>query len=248
MRVAVAGGTGLVGKALVEALRVDGHDPVVIARSTGVDLLTGEGLDTALAGVDAVVDVTNTAATTAAETREFFGTVAGNLLAAGARAGVRHHVLLSIVGIDAIEGNAHYAGKRRQEAVVTAGPVPWTMQRATQFHEFAQMVVGWTRRDGTAVVPPLLVQPVAVLDVAAVLASLAVGPPRGRVTDLAGPGPQDLVDMARRTLVARGEPPLRLVPSWRDGPFGVEMAGEVLLPAPDARIAPISFDAWLTSL
>jgi uncharacterized protein YbjT (DUF2867 family) len=244
MRIAVVGGTGLVGRHTVEALERAGHEVVVVARSRGVDVTTGAGLDEALAGVESVVDVTNTTATVPAAAQEFFGTTTGRLLAAERRAGVGHHVVLSIVGLDLVEGNAHYAGKRRQEELVQAGPVPVTVLRATQFHEFAEMVVGWTRQGDVAIVPPLLVQPVAAADVGRDLAEIATGPPQGRAPDLAGPEPQDLVDMARRTLVARGES-VRLVPSWRDGPFGVEMAGEVLLPGPGARLAPTTFDAWL---
>jgi uncharacterized protein YbjT (DUF2867 family) len=244
MRIAVVGGTGLVGRYTAEALEREGHEAVVVARSRGVDVATGAGLDGALAGVEAVVDVTNTTATDPAAAREFFGTTTGHLLAAERRAGVAHHVVLSIVGLDLVEGNAHYAGKRRQEKLVEAGSIPFTILRATQFHEFAEMVVGWTRRGDVATVPPLLVQPVAASDVGRVLAEITTAPPQGRAPDLAGPETQDLVDMARRALAARGES-IRLVPSWREGPFGVEMAGEVLLPGPDALLAPTTFDAWL---
>ena len=244
MRVAVVGGTGLVGRHTVEALEDAGHEAVVVARSAGVDLTTGAGLDGALVGVESVVEVTNTTVTDPAEAREFFGMTTGSLLAAEKRAGVGHHVVLSIAGVDLVEGNAHYAGKRRQEELVEVGSTPFTIQRATQFYEFAGMVVGWTRQGDVATVPPLLMQPVAASDVGGVLAEVATGKPRGRAPDLAGPEIQDLVDMARRALAARGES-VRLVPSWRDGPFGVEMAGEVLLPGPDARIAPTTFDEWL---
>jgi uncharacterized protein YbjT (DUF2867 family) len=117
--------------------------------------------------------------------------------------------------------------------------------RATQFFDFAAMVVGWTRRGQLATVPPLLVQPVAVSDVGDVLVEAAVGGPQNGVRELAGPELQDLVDMARRTLAAQ-RTSLRLIPSWR-GPFGVEMAGEVLLPGPDAQIAPTTFETWLAA-
>ncbi|MGH3696276.1 MAG: SDR family oxidoreductase [Pseudonocardiaceae bacterium] len=244
MRVAVVGGTGLVGRHTTEALRHAGHDAVVIARSAGIDLITGAGLDAALVGVEAVIDVTNTIAQQPAEIREFFGTATGNLLTAEQRAGVGHHLLLSIVGIDRVEGNAHFAGKRRQEELALAGSVPVTVLRATQFHEFAAMVVEWTRQDDVATVTPLLVQPVAASDVGKVLAELATSTAHGGVRELAGPETQDLVDMARRTLAARGQS-IRLVASWRDGPFSVEVAGEVLLPGPQARLAPTTFDAWL---
>jgi uncharacterized protein YbjT (DUF2867 family) len=247
MRIAVIGGTGLVGHLTVEALRRATHEAVVVARSTGVDVTTGVGLDEALAGADAVIDVSSTPATDPDETKAFFGAVTEHLLAAEQRQGVGHHVLLSIVGLDRVEGNAHYAGKRHQEALVSSGAVPFTILRATQFFEFAEMVVRWTRQGDTAVVPPLLVQPVAAGDVADVLAEVVTGEPVGGITELAGPDPQDLVDMTRRTLAARGQS-LRLVPSWRDGPLGVDMAGEVLLPEAAVRRGPTTFDSWLITL
>jgi uncharacterized protein YbjT (DUF2867 family) len=244
VRIAVIGGTGLVGRHAVDALARDGHEPVVAARSRGVDLSTGEGLGEALAGADAAIDATNAHADDAGEARRAFGAMTERLLEAEARAGVRHHVLLSILGVDRVEGNAHYAGKRRQEELVERGPVPYTILRAAQFHEFAEMVVDWTIRDGVARIPPLLVQPVAAADAARALAEAAAGPPQGRAPDLAGPRPEDLVDMARRALAARGRDVV-LAPTWRGGLFGVEMAGEVLLAGPGARLASTTFDQWL---
>ena len=244
VRVAVVGGTGSVGRPLVEALRRAGHAAVVVSRSTGADVVTGTGLDGALAGVDAVVDVTATRARTARDAERFFATATDRLVEAGRRAGVRHHVVLSVVGLDRAEGGPEWAGKRAQEERALTGPVPATVLRCTQFHDVAAEVVALTREGEVARVPPLLVQPVAVTDVALALVETAVGPARGRVPDLAGPQTEDLVDMARRTLAARGEH-LRLVPTWRGVPYGVEMAGEVLLPGRGARLMPTSFDDWL---
>ncbi|MBH1933263.1 NAD(P)H-binding protein [Streptomyces sp. AV19] len=243
MRIAVAGATGNTGALTVAALERDGHDVVRISRSLGVDLTTGEGLDDALAGVEAVVDATNGPVADRAEAVAYFGTTTRNLLAAEERAGVRHHVLLSIVGIADIEGNAHYAGKREQERLVAQGAVPWTIVPATQFHDFAVMAAGWAERDGAAAIAPLLVQPIAPADVADILAEIATGAPQGRYADVAGPETQDLVDMARRTLDAQGRK-VRLVPTW-SGLFGATMAGEVLLPGEGARIAPTTFEDWL---
>ena len=243
MRIAVAGATGNIGARTVAVLERGGHEVVPVSRSHGIDLTTGDGLDEALAGVDAVVDTTNAPAGDRDGTVAYLGTTTSNLLAAEQRAGVRHHVLLSIVGIHDVDGNAHYAGKREQERLVEAGPVPWTIVPVTQFHDFAAMVTSWTENDGTATIAPLLVQPIAPDDVADVLAELAVGNPGGRYVDVAGPEPQDLVDMARRTNQARGRD-VRLVPTWR-GVFGPRMAGEVLLPGADARLAPTTFEEWL---
>ncbi|NUS43529.1 MAG: NAD(P)H-binding protein [Mycobacteriaceae bacterium] len=245
MRIAVAGATGNIGSLTVAALERAGHNVVRVSRALGVDLLSGAGLDQALAGVDAVVDATNATVQDRAEMLAYFATATGNLLAAEQRAGVRHHVLLSIVGVHRVEGNAHYAGKREQERLVEAGAVPWTIVPATQFHDFAAMVAEWTEHDGVSEIAPLLVQPVAPADVAAVLAGVAAGEPRGRHPEVAGPDPQDLVDMARRTNEARGRT-VKLVPTW-SGLFNEDMAGSVLLPGAGAHIAPTSFDEWLAT-
>jgi uncharacterized protein YbjT (DUF2867 family) len=208
-----------------------------------VDVQTGEGLDAALAGADAVIDALNNPATEGDQAVAFFGTSTRNLLAAEERAGVRHHVLLSIVGVNKIPGNAHYVGKRAQEKMVEDGRVPWSIVAATQFHDFAEMVTVWTERDGSATIAPLLIQPIAPGDVADVLAEVATGEPQGRCRDLAGPETQDLVDLARRTRAARGTS-IRLIPTW-SGLFGLDMSGNALLPADDARIAPTTFEEWL---
>ncbi|MDF3337070.1 NAD(P)H-binding protein [Mycolicibacterium septicum] len=248
MRIAVAGATGNIGARVVAALQGAGHEVVAISRSNGVDLTTGQGLDAALAGVRAVVDAISAPPTDRDSTVDYLGTATRNLLAAEDRAGVAHHVLLSIVGIHDIDGNPHYAGKREQERLVEAGPVPWTVVPATQFHDFAEMVVGWTKQDGpdgaTAPIAPLLVQPIDPDDIADVLAEVVVGDPQGRHADVAGPQTQDLVDMARRTLAVRGTE-VTLVPTW-SSIFGVEMAGNALLPGDGAHIAPTTFDQWLS--
>ncbi|MEV5145352.1 NAD(P)H-binding protein [Streptomyces sp. NPDC052727] len=243
MRIAVAGATGNIGARTVTALEQAGHEAVRISRSLGVDLMTGDGLDAALTGVEAVVDTTSSEAADREQAVTYFGTTTRNLLAAEERAGVRHHVLLTIVGVDRVEGNAHYAGKREQERLVAEGPVPWTIVPATQFHDFAATVTGWTEQDGVATIPPLLVQPIAPADIADILAEIATGPPQGRYRDVAGPETQDLVDMARRTNDARGHA-VKLVPTW-SSVLGPETAGDVLLPGDDARIAPTTFDEWL---
>ena len=245
MRVAVAGATGRIGRHTIAALKGAGHQAVPLSRADGVDAYTGSGLAEALAGADAVIDVINNPSQDKAEIVDFFGATTKNLLAAGERAGVRHHVLLSIVGLDHNTRAPHYAGKREQERLVAGGPVPWSIVRATQFLDFAAMVAGWTEKDGTATIAPLLVQPIAQADVGAILADVATRTPLRSRLDIAGPETQDLVDMARRTFAARGQD-IRLIPTWR-GAFGPDMAGEVLLPGDDARLAPTTFDAWLAA-
>jgi uncharacterized protein YbjT (DUF2867 family) len=245
MRIAVAGATGRIGRLTIADLERAGHQTVPVSRAAGVDAYTGAGLDAALRDVDAVIDAINTGARDEAEIIDFFGTITRNLLAAGKRAGVQHHVLLSIVGIDHDQAVPHYAGKRAQERLVTGGPVPWSIVRATQFHDFAAMTAQWAEQDGVATVAPMLLQPIAQADVAAVLAEVAVAAPLNGQLDIAGPETQDLVDMARRTFAARGQD-LTLIPTWQ-GIFGTDMAGEVLLPGKDARLMPGTFADWLAA-
>ena len=239
----MAGATGVVGRLTVQALRITGNDPIPMARGTGVDLVHGTGLEV-LVGADAVIDVTNCSATESARTEDFFAAVTTNLLSAEHDAGVGHHVVLSIVNVDQLRGLAHYAGKRVQEALVDQGPVPWTIQRATQFFEFAEMVVDRGRGDGRVVVPPLLMQPVAAADVAGVLVEATIGSPLGRAVDLAGPDQLNLVDMARRLLAARGQD-TEVVAGWRGPLFGPELARNHLLPGTEARLTTMDFAAWL---
>ena len=246
MRIAVAGATGNIGARTASFLGREGHEVIRISRSLGVDLVTGKGLDGALEGVDAVVDAISSPPLSPDETREYFGTTTRNLLTAEERVGVRHHVLLSIVGIHRMEGGTdHYSGKREQERLIEEGQVPWTIVPATQFHDFAALATSWTERDGVATIAPLLIQPIAPDDIAQVLAEVATGEPQGRYVDVAGPEPQDLVDMARRTNDVMGRK-VKLVPTW-SGPLSESMAGNVLLPGENARIAPTTFDQWLTA-
>jgi uncharacterized protein YbjT (DUF2867 family) len=245
MRVAVAGGTGVVGRHVTDRLREAGHSPVVLSRSRGVDLTSGAGLDAALSGADAVIDVSNVTTTRASVAREFFTSTTRELLAAGRRAGVTHHVALSIIGVDRVD-LGYYAGKRAQEDAVL-GPDTngaGTVLRAAQFHEFAGQVLDRTRGP-IAVVPRMRTQPLAAREVAAALVELAAGPPVGMAPELAGPEEHELVDLARRILAARGQRRLILNPRL-PGAAGRALADGALLPAGPAQHGQQTFDQWLT--
>ena len=241
-RVAVAGGTGVVGRHVVAALAAAGCEPVVLARSAGIDLVRGAGLDDALRGVGAVVDVSNVATQRRSAAVGFFTAATSALLAAGARAGVRHHVVLSIVGVDRVD-TGYYAGKRAQEELVLAGDVPATVLRAMQFHEFAEQVLAIVGGP-VAPVPRMRVQPVAAREVGAHLAELVLGPPRGQAPELAGPEVHELSDLVRRLLRARGSR-RRVLPL--QGPTAASRAavGGALLPTGPGPRGLQTFDAWL---
>ena len=241
MRIAVAGGTGVVGRHVVEVAHERGYDVAVLTRSQGVDLTTGAGLEERLAGVDAVVDATNIATQKRAAAEEFFSRVSRHLLAAGAGAEVGHHVVLSIVGIDDVD-TGYYAGKRRQERAVAEGDVPWSVLRATQFHEFAEQALGFARVGPFSLVPRMLSQPVAAREVGEALVDLATGRPVGRAPELAGPERHQMVDLARRVARLHGR---RVVPVRLPGRAGAAMRSGALLPTTDGPRGRVTFDAWL---
>lgn len=245
MRVAVAGGTGVVGAKVVDRLSELGHDPVVLARSRGTDLTSGDGVEEALAGVHAVVDATSIATTSRAASVEFFTTVTRNLTRAGEAAGVAHHVALSIVGIDDIPFG-YYQGKVAHEQAVAAASVPWSILRATQFLEFPGQLVERAKVGPVSFVPQMLSQPVAAVEVASALVDLALGEPTGRVPDLAGPREEQMVDLARRLVRHRGER-RRVVGIPVPGAAGRAMRDGGLLPTGPGPRGTLTFDAWLAS-
>lgn len=243
MRIAVAGGTGAVGRHVVQTLEGRGHEPVLLTRSRGIDLVDGAGLVERLAGVSAVIDVTSVNTQLASASRQFFETVTRNLLAAEAGAGVGHHVALSIVGSDRAP-HGYYAGKAAQESAIAAGSIPWTVLRATQFHEFAAQMLTRMRIGPVALAPSMRSQPVAAREVADRLVDLALGQPVGLAPDLAGPREEKMVDLIRRYAAARGIRTAVLgVPL--PGPFGRALRDGTLLAGPGAQLGTTTFAEWL---
>lgn len=241
MRIAVAGGTGWVGRMVVEQV----PDAVVLARSTGVDLITGRGLAAALKGVDVVIDVANLNTNNAAKATSFFETGTRNLLDAEASAGVQHHVVLSIIAVDRISVG-YYRAKRRQEEIALAGPIPVSILRAAQFFEFAVQMTD--HAVGPFVPAPRLIsQPVAAREVAAELVRIASGPPLGdHIEQIAGPEELRIDRLVRDAIKARG---LRriAVPIRFPGKAGREQANGGLLPRGEVLLGQIPYAEWLSS-
>lgn len=243
MKIAVAGGTGVVGEHVVNEATGRGHEVVVLTRSSGCDLTAGAGLADRLDGVDAVIDVTSTRSQSKSKARAFFGAVTRNLLAAEVSAGVSHHVALSIVGIDRV-GMGYYQGKLHQEEVISAGEVPWTVLRATQFHEFAQQALSFVPIGPISLVPQMLVQPVAAMEVARALVEIVEQGPQGRAPDLAGPEVHHLVDLAR-AVNDRRDLGRRVIGIRLPIAGGKDMRSGGLIPDSDGPRGEITFDQWL---
>jgi uncharacterized protein YbjT (DUF2867 family) len=250
-RIAVIGATGRLGSHLAEILAKRGHDVVPIARSKGVDVVTGEGLDEALVGVDTIIDASTGPTPDEEEETAFFTASARNLQRAGAAAAVTRIVVVSIIGIDKFHGGYNVA-KVAQERTLLEGPLPVRIVRAAQFHEFVAPLVGWTIQDGVAYVPEMRTQLVAARVVAETVADAAEEPEiqNGKITEVAGPREERLADAAAALFASRGDSieirengggPL----AEADDPDVAAYAEGDLLPNPGAKLAGPTFQEWL---
>ncbi|WP_031512598.1 SDR family oxidoreductase [Streptomyces sp. NRRL F-5123] len=242
MKFTVIGGTGLIGSQVVAKLAAAGHEAVAASPSTGVDVITGEGLDKALEGAGVVVNLSNSP-TFDDKSLDFFRTSMGNLLAAGERAGVGHQVVLSIVGVDQVPGLDYYRAKVLQEELLRQGPTPYSIVRATQFFEFVDAVLSWTSDERTVRLPATPVQPMAAADVAAAVHEVATGAPLGGIRNVAGPDVFTLDDLGRLTLELKGDG-REVVTDGTAGMFAA-VDGDVLIGGPDARLSPTHYRDWL---
>ena len=244
MKIVVIGGSGLIGKKLVPILRERGHEAVPASPSSGVNVLTGEGLAGALAGTNVVVDVSNSPSFADAAVLEFFETSTRNLLAAEAAAGVGHHVALSVVGADRLPESGYMRAKVAQERLIQAGQVPHTIVRATQFFEFLGSIAGSEAAGDAVRLPTAPMQPLASDDVAAALADVAVGTPVNGVIELAGPEALPIATFVGRFLAASGDT-RAVVPDPQARYFGAVLDGRGLAPGDNPRIGPTRFETWI---
>jgi uncharacterized protein YbjT (DUF2867 family) len=251
MKVAVAGATGRVGRHVVEVLESRGHHAVRISRSEGVDVISGEGLDAALAGVEAVIDAATGPSPDKDESIAFFTTAARNLHEAGERAGVRRLVAVSIIGIDEFVGG-YSAGKLAHEQATLAGPIPARIVRAAQFHEFVDQLLAWGTQGDVAYVPRFRTQLVAARSVAEVLVDVATAPEfvsdreaTHRFVEVAGPREESLVAMAELLVAHRGDTITIQGVSNPDDPDAVRSEQGALLPSAQAILAGPTFKEWL---
>ncbi len=243
MKIVVIGGTGLIGSKTVAILRHGGHEVVAASPKSGVNTITGEGLKEAVARAQVVVDLANSPSFEDEAVLKFFETSGRNLLAAEAAAGVRHHVALSIVGIDRSD-NGYFRAKVAQEKLIETSEIPYTIIRSTQFLDFLGAIAA-SGTDGNNVrISPGLFQPIAADDVAALVADVAVATPRNSVVEIAGPERAPFNEIVARYLKAVGDP-RQVVSDPEARYFGGRVEERSLVPLGEARLGRIGFDDWL---
>jgi uncharacterized protein YbjT (DUF2867 family) len=245
MKIVVIGGSGLIGKKLVSNLRQRGHEVVSASPSSGVNTITGEGLAAALTGARVVVDVANAPSWEDQAVLAFFETSGRNLLAAGAAAGIAHHIALSVVGTDRLLASGYFRAKMAQENLIKAAGIPYTIVRATQFFEFVGGIAQSATEGNTVRLPPALMQPIVSDDVAAEMAEVAVADPLNGTVDLAGPEPIRMDELVRRFLVATGDA-RTVVTDASARYFGVEVNDQSLTPGDNPRLGPTRFADWIS--
>jgi len=242
MKIAVIGGTGLIGSQVVKILNAGGHEAVPHSPSTGLDLLSGQGLPEALKGADVVVNLTNSPTFDDASPA-FFQTTMDNLLTAADAAGVGHAVILSIVGAELVPDLVYYRAKVLQEDILKAGPVPYSVVRATQFFEFIDAVLSWTADENVVRLPATPIQPMAAADVAQAVAEVAVGAPLQGTRNVAGPEVFALDELGKITLAAHGDK--RTVVIDNNAGMFAAVHGDVLIAKEGAVIAKTAYREWL---
>jgi uncharacterized protein YbjT (DUF2867 family) len=244
MKIVVIGGAGLIGAKAVAILRQGGHEVVAASRKSGVDTVSGEGLGEAMAGAQAVIDVSNAPSSDAGAVLEFFETSSRNLLAADAAAGVRRHVALSIVGADRAPGQGYYRAKVAQENLIEASGLPYTIIRSTQFFEFLGAIADASTEGGVVRLPAGLLQPIAADDVAALVTEAALANPRNGTLEIAGPERAPFNEIVARYLKAIGDPrAVATDPKARY--FGGRLEETSLVPRGEARLGRLNLEAWL---
>jgi len=244
MKIVVIGGSGLIGSKLVTKLREHGHDPVAASPNSGVNTLTGEGLEI-LKGASVVVDVSNSPSFEDAAVLEFFKTSTGNLLTHEAAAGVEHHVALSVVGSDRLPDSGYLRAKIAQEKLIKESSVPYSIVRATQFFEFVNRIADSATDGNTVRLPPVGFQPMAADDVASAVCRVAIGSPLNGIVEVGGPEQFRFDELIRQSLSARKDP-REVIADPHARYFGTELSERSLVPGDDAQLGETRFEHWLS--
>jgi uncharacterized protein YbjT (DUF2867 family) len=245
MKIVVIGGTGLIGSNVVKQLGEHGHEAIPAAPSTGVNTLTGEGLAEALQGVDVVIDVSNSPSFEDTAVMSFFQTSTRNLLSAEMKAGVKHHVALSVVGADRLPKSGYLRAKVAQEHLIEESVVPFSIVRATQFFEFVKRIADEATDGNTVKLPPVGFQPIAAIDISRVVGRVSAAEPLNGMVEAGGPDLFQFDELIRGVLVQTGDP-REVIADPHARYFGTELEQRSLVPDANALLGETHFDAWLS--
>jgi uncharacterized protein YbjT (DUF2867 family) len=246
MKIVVIGGTGLIGSKLVGILRERGHEAIAASPNSGVNTITGEGLDQVLANTDVVVDVANSPSFADDAVMEFFTVSGHNLLAAAARAGVKHHVALSVVGTDRLAESGYFRAKIAQEKLIRESGLPYTIVHSTQFFEFLGGIAASAGQGDAISLSPAFVQPISSDDVAIAMADVTLGAPVKGIVEIAGPDRFRLAELVQQYLTVKKDP-RRVHADVHARYFGAELKEDTLVPHGQARLGAVKLQTWLQS-
>jgi uncharacterized protein YbjT (DUF2867 family) len=244
MKIVVIGGTGILGSKIVAELREHGHEAVAAAPNTGVNTLTGEGLAEVLKGASIVIDVSNSPSFEELAVMEFFTTSTKNLLEHEAAAGVKHHILMSVVGTERMSDSAYIRAKRAQEKLVESSTIPYTIVHSTQFFEFIKSIAAAATEGDTVRLAPVFFQPVAADDVAKFVAKIAAGSPVHGIVEIAGPEEFRLDELVQ-TGLSLGRDPRKVIADPQARYFGALLSERTLVPSDGAQLGETNFQEWL---
>lgn len=243
-QIAVIGGTGLIGSKVVDELRKRGHEAIAAAPSTGVDTITGTGLEDLLASSEIVIDVSNSPSFDDQPAMDFFTTAGRNIAEAEVRAGVRHHVALSVVGTEQMQESGYFRAKLAQERLIAESGVPYTIVHATQFFEFLRAIANFSTVDGVVRLPPVGFQPMAAHDIALAIAEAALVNPQNGIVEIGGPEIFTL-DQPVRQVLARDGDPREVVADPAAPYFGIKVDQATLLPGSSAHLGSTTLEWWI---
>jgi uncharacterized protein YbjT (DUF2867 family) len=244
MKIVVIGGTGLIGTKVVAKLRSNGHQVIAASPNTGINTLTGDGLADALNNTGVVIDLANSPSWEDKAVMDFFQTAGQNLLAAETNAGVKHHLALSIVGVDLMQDSGYMRAKKVQEDLIRRSGVPYTIIRSTQFFEFIKGIADQATQGNIVHASDVQFQPIAAEDVATFVAEAALQQPVNGMIEIAGPGRFTLPEVITHYLQATHDP-RQVTPNDQARYYGAQITATSLVPAGPARLGAITLDKWL---
>ncbi|SEV88792.1 Uncharacterized conserved protein YbjT, contains NAD(P)-binding and DUF2867 domains [Chryseobacterium wanjuense] len=246
MKITVIGGTGLIGSKLVNSLKNLGHEVLAASPNSGVNTLTGEGLDQALENVDVVVDVANSPSFADDDVMNFFKTSGENLMKAEKKAGVNHHIALSVVGTERLQESGYFRAKQVQEDIIKSAGIPYSIVHSTQFFEFVGGIVHSSTVDHQILVSPALIQPIASDDVVKAMTEVVIGEPKNSTVEIGGPDKIKLSDLVKKYTAIMKNPD-EVVASPEAKYFGAPLNDATLIPKDDAKLGTIHYDEWISN-